>query len=277
MSLGITLKTLRQRRHLTQVQVATGLCAQSMLSAIEHDRYLPNAKLLLGLCDRLDLSLNTLSLATDFAISDQSRLNGQLQALCNQHAYRELADLLARPATLAAITTDEQTQAYYYYLGVAQLHTMARLDAAEYSLRFAAQMAPARKPVLLTRLAWATLAIVHLELGRPTSAHALMTRAQTGLDRVPYEENCQVIYYLLALGTFLHHDLPAATAAVKTTITYITAHHSAYMLANCYRLLAEIAVQQGAPAQAATATRQQRFLSELFHEPVPTTFPLSES
>jgi len=272
MSLGTTLKQVRQHQHRSQKTVAAGICAQSMLSAIENDRYTPNAKLLLALCHRLDISLDEISLATDFAISGDEQLNAHMQRLCNQHRYQELADFLTAPSTQDAVTTAQQTQAYYYYLGVAQLHIDPTLTAAEQNLQFAATMTEERTPTTLTRLALTSLATVHAKQRRPASAAQLITQALANLDQSPYEENNNILFYLAALTAYFLQDAAVATERLLAGITYITDHDSHYMLANSYRLLAELAERAGHANDAEAARQKQQFLSDLFHEKVPEKF-----
>lgn len=272
MSLGTTLKQARKRQGLSQATVATGICAQSMLSAIENDRYTPNAKLLVALCRRLAISLDQISLASDFAISGDDALNTRMQVLCNQHRYRDLRDFLLAPSTLAAVTTDAQTQAYYYYLGVAQLHGDAGLTAAQQNLQFAADMAVSRQPTTLTRLALASLATVKAQQHLPHSAQQLTAQALAQLDQMPYEENQNILFYLAALTAYWLQEPELATDRLLRGIRFITDHQSHYMLANCYRLIAEIAQRAGRALDAAEARQKQRFLSTLFHEAVPEKF-----
>lgn len=272
MSLGQTLKQVRQQQQRSQKDIAAGICAQSMLSAIEIDRYTPNAKLLVALCHRLDISLDEISLATDFAISGDDQLNAHMQKLCNQHHYQDLRDFLLAPATLAAVTTAQQTQAYYYYLGVAQLHVATQLAEAEQNLQFAMTMAEERTPTTLTRLATASLATVKAQQQQPHRATQLIDQALKQLDQGPYEENRNIIFYLAALTAYFLHDSQLATSRLLTGITYITDHDSHYMLANSYRLLAEIAEQAGRENDAEAARQKQRFLTDLFHEKVPEKF-----
>jgi len=272
MSLGTTLRATRQAQGLSQKQTASGLCAQSMLSAIEHDRYVPNARLLLQLCHRLAISLDTVSLAKNFNISASTSLNHTMQLLCNQHHYQDLKTFLLSNQTLVNVTTAHQTQAYYYYLGVARLHVDANLDAAQQALSFATTMVEERQPTVLTRLARATLAIVVTKRGQEKRATALMDQALSHIDTLNYQENCNVIFYLAALQHSLRRDFNRATTATLAAITYITDHDSHYMLANCYRLLAEIASREGHTTDAETAQRKQLFLTALFHEVVPRHF-----
>lgn len=272
MSLGTTLKRVRKQQGRSQKDVATGICAQSMLSAIENDRYTPNAKLLVALCRRLAISLDEISLATDFAISGDDDLNTRMQALCNQHRYQELRDFLSAPETIAAVTTAQQTQAYYYYLGVAQLHVDAKLDDAKQNLQFAMTMTEERMPTMLTRLAMASLATVQAKQGLRHSATQLSDQALAAIEQAPYEENSNIIFYLAALTAYFLQDATLATQQLLAGIDYITARNSHYMLANSYRLLAKIADRAGRENEATDARQKQQFLTDLFHEQVPKKF-----
>ncbi|WP_367294998.1 helix-turn-helix domain-containing protein [Levilactobacillus yonginensis] len=272
MSLGTTLKQVRQQQHRSQKNIATGICAQSMLSAIENDHYTPNAKLLLALCHRLGISLDEISLATDFAISGDDALNTRMQELCNQHRYQELHDFLTDSITLAAVTTGEQTQAYYYYLGVAELHIDAQLTHAAQNLKFAAAMAEDHTATTLTRLATASLATVLAKQRQSGQVAQLIDQALVNLDQRPYEENQNIIFYLAALAAYFLGKPQVASQRLLTGISFTTEHQSHYMLANYYRLLAEIANQAGKANKAEDARQKQQFLTELFHEKVPEKF-----
>lgn len=272
MSLGTTLKQVRQQQGRSQKDVAAGICAQSMLSAIENDHYTPNARLLLALCQRLAISLDEISLANDFAISGDDTLNAHMQQLCDQHRYQALNAFLQLPSTLAAVTTDQQTQAYYYYLGVAQIHLAEHRGEAEQNLRFATNLGTNKIPTTLTRLALASLATVKAQQHHDHDAIRLVTAALTGLTAITYEENTNIIFYLAALTAYFLHDGQLATQRLLTGIAYITDHNSHYMLANSYRLLAEIAEQAGRANEAQVAQQKQQFLTDLFHEKVPDQF-----
>lgn len=93
-NLGTVLKELRKKRGMTQKQLAEGICAQSMLSAIENDVYIPNAILLVNLAKRLKVDLNEISLATNFEISANEEFNQNVNKLCNSHQYIELLEFL---------------------------------------------------------------------------------------------------------------------------------------------------------------------------------------
>jgi len=141
MQLGITLKTIRKQQGLSQKEVCRGICAQSMLSAIENNQYTPNAELLIQLCKRLSISLSVFSLADNFDISSNDQFNHTVDELCNHHEYVKLKSFLLSQSTLNHIETSEQTQAYYYYLGVSQFHTDRDLNDAHNNLRMSVNIA----------------------------------------------------------------------------------------------------------------------------------------
>ncbi|MFC6275278.1 helix-turn-helix transcriptional regulator [Levilactobacillus tangyuanensis] len=266
-SLGRALRQARHDAHLTQAATAEGICAQSMLSAIENGQYIPNSEILIQLCRRLQISLTAISLADNFAISDQVAINQELDRLCNQHAYRTLNDYLLSAPVLAAITTDHQTQAYYYYLGITEYQLNHDLDAAQRDFQLA--LSSAGGPVTtLTRLIHAANGLADATAGRPEAAKSAFKVAMHDLDQAPYEPDQNSLFYLAALADYQLDQLVAATARLQDGLRFITVHDSHYMLANCYHLLAVISAESDQQNQSAEATQFATMLTALFHEKV---------
>lgn len=269
MSLGSTIKSARLEQQKSQKQIAFGICSQSMLSAIENDHYLPNAKLMLALCQRLKIDLNQLCLAANFAISDQDTVNTTISDLCNHHLYQVLKTFLQQPQTLAAIETDAQTQAYYYYLGIAEFQTASSLISAHQNLKLAVNLIPPIQQLsALSRLCLVSLALILVRDNQHQSVTDLIRRALTGIKEAPLEADLNVVFYLAALINFDLGKYQVATDYLGTGIKFATAHDSHYMLANDYRLLAEIAAVQGQRHEQLMDLDHQKFLVSLFHEKV---------
>ena len=102
-TLGSILKRARMARHLTQQVVADDICSQPMLSAIENGRYTPNADLLIALCQRLGIDLNSLQLADNYAVGTATQFNQTVEKLCNQHQYTDLLKFLKQDDVISAI------------------------------------------------------------------------------------------------------------------------------------------------------------------------------
>lgn len=157
-TLGSILKRARMARHLTQQAVADDICSQPMLSAIENGRYTPNADLLIALCQRLGIDLNSLQLADNYAVGTATQFNQTVEKLCNQHQYTDLLKFLKQDDVISAIQSDTQTQAYYYYLSVATFQASDSPDLAQIKqiLKLALASAPESQSIL-TRLIQVTL------------------------------------------------------------------------------------------------------------------------
>lgn len=273
MQLGITLKTIRKQQGLSQKEVCRGICAQSMLSAIENNQYTPNAELLIQLCKRLSISLSVFSLADNFDISSNDQFNHTVDELCNHHEYVKLKSFLLSQSTLNHIETSEQTQAYYYYLGVSQFHTDRDLNDAHNNLRMSVNIAEEKKSLsTLTRLGLISLAVITCRYRQLAMTTKLINQAMQNIDTAHYEPNLNIIFYLAAFIAYESTEDTLALSRAQNAIDYISKHDSHYMLANCYHLVAQIAKQQNDVDRALEASQRQKFLQDLFHEHVDNQF-----
>ncbi len=273
MKLGAILKQVRNQQGLSQKELSEGVCSQSMLSAIENNQYTPNAELLIKLCQRLGISLSEFSLADNFAVTANANFNQTVDELCNSHRYFELKNFLLDNSTINQIKTSSQTQAYYYYLGVAQLHTDDNLDEARQNLTLSINSAEKKKLSTLSRLGIISLAYVHTKYNQTDSASGLIEQAMADLPDAIYEPNLNVVVYLAALISYeMKENVSLTIQKIDNAIDYISNHDSHYMLANCYRLVAQIAQEQGNAERELEATKRQEFLSELFHEKINDDF-----
>ncbi|GHP13311.1 transcriptional regulator [Lentilactobacillus fungorum] len=265
-SLGAILKITRKQQQLTQKQLAAGICSQSMLSAIEKDQYTPNAQILIALCKRLDISLETISLSQNYAVSDHNRFNETVDRLCNQHEYQQLNDFLQTDEVLAHIESDQQMQAYYYYLGVSTLHTSNDPAAAVAMLKLSLASVSDTNRSTLTRLGQASLAFIEAKLGHSQAAQRLVEKALTAMPTTKYEENCNILFYLAALANFELKQYQLTARWLIKGISFAADHNSHYMLANMYHLLARTAEVEEKLDLKDEATQREKIFAELFHE-----------
>ncbi len=268
-TIGIILKKHRKALKLTQTQVCEGICAQSMLSAIEHDHYIPNAQLLIALCRQLEISLDALSLANNYAISDKPSFNQQMISLCNHHQYQQLLDFLSDDTVSDTVATDAQTQSYYYYLAVAQLQSTDQPDlnlVHQFLQLSLASATPAQQS--LTRLTQATLAYLAAKSGKENEVDNQVKLALANIEEGPFDENLNIVFYLTALANYFLGKNQASVHLVTQGIDFITKHDSHYMLANCYYLIALIAESLGDTEKSSQSESRSDFLSTLFNEKV---------
>lgn len=242
-----------------------------MLSEIENGRYVPNAMILLALSKRLGISLDELSLASDYAVGSSQALNERMAVLCRNHEYRKLLRFLESRTVVDAVGTPAQTQSYFYYLGIAHYQTHQGVHVARQAFDMSLASSPVKRHTdALSRLTASAISVMEAAEGRATSARDVARTATAGLDSMPFEENANVIVYLHAYVEYLLGDMLSAAGLASEAIGFITRHDSHYMLANCYALAAQIALvmHDDADADAEQSRHNAEFLAGLFGEKV---------
>lgn len=168
---------------------------------------------------------------------------------------------------LNAIQTDEQTQAYYYYLGISQFQLDVGSDEAIENFKIALSAATTtQNSRVLSRLCHASLSLIYAKRHFERASHAEVTASLENLAEDNYRENTNIIFYLASLGDYYLGDLLAAAAHIEHGIKYATNHNSHYMLANMYYLLAVISQESGQTSQQQMANQRGQVLADVFDE-----------
>lgn len=267
--LGEVLKQVRLSQHLTQHQLAENICTQSIISAIEHSHYTPNAQLMITLWQRLAIHTGQFCLATYFDISDNLKINRYVTQRFRQYDYYALHQFLICDDTVQNIQSARQLQAYYYYLGLIELQigTDSHYVAQNFYLSLA--NAPHTRDLLtLTRLTHSTLAWLYAKDGLQQKARHQIKIALSNLVDNRYDENQNICFYLAALSHFQFHDLIGSMQFLNLGVHFSVANHSNYLFANYYYLIAQLARAQQQDQLKIETLHHQQFLTELFKESV---------
>lgn len=240
-NLGDILKETRQQRQLSQLETSEDICSQSTLSEIEHNKYIPNTKLLINLCERLSIAFDDLTLASNFKISKEKYFNQKVNYFYKKHDFRQLQSFLNRPTVTETVKTGKQTQAYYFYLALCSLKLERKFDTPKEFLKLSlASASHSRKPTTLTRLGNIALAYVYAQQGFKTFALYQIHLAFDDLLSVEYEENLNLILYVAALSYFQLSKFDLALQTIQQGINFIRQHDSHFMLLNSLYLMANI-------------------------------------
>ncbi|WP_125605364.1 helix-turn-helix transcriptional regulator [Lapidilactobacillus bayanensis] len=267
-AIGNLIKEARKEMGLTQLEASQGICSQAMLSSIERAKYIPNAQLLMLLCQRLQLDLNDISLATNYHVSHQKVINETLNRLCQTHQYSQLRSFLERSSTITNIGVAVQEQAYDYYLGVAQVNT-GDLKQGIQSLKLAVADQKRKQSLsALSRLCLIALAYAYSQNKQFKQAAEYCQLAEYQISAAFYEENLNIIGYLAALIAYEQQHYLDVVKIVTANINYISEHNSHYMLANCYYLLVKAADKSHQANLIDEAQTRQQVFADLFSEQI---------
>ncbi|WP_367296231.1 helix-turn-helix domain-containing protein [Levilactobacillus yonginensis] len=112
MNIDIFIET-RKRLHLSQDQLANGICTQATLSKFERNGKVPSLKILLQLCDRLELTLNDLFPLNhdEDSVRSQALEQAEFQLLIGE--YKEAAASLKKLGNPETGTLTFQMRFYF--------------------------------------------------------------------------------------------------------------------------------------------------------------------
>jgi len=260
--LGQTLRQARKAQHFTQKQLATGICAQSLISAIELGQYLPNAMVFAQLCQRLGLSMDQAVLAHYPQIAEQVVFNRQVEALCNQHAYADLADYLDEFERTMTALTDHDLAIFYYYRAVASYQGRHAVIDAQRDLKLS--LALVGRQDSLRPLILSAAGVFESQVGQLKSAQQWFDSAQQLVKKLPYDENFNCVAYQMGLCQFKAGQFARAAQTLQAGVTAITAQQSHYLLADTLVLMAACLDQLGDSGAAQTAQAEGQLLADLF-------------
>jgi tetratricopeptide (TPR) repeat protein len=141
LSLGKRIRELRLQKHLTQIDLAKGLCTPSMISQIESDRARPSYKMLYSLSERLDVPLKKLLVDVDMNLEFISTYK-MARAMVSGKEYASAIPLLKE--LLDTPRTQISSMDILFELGECFLHT-GQLDEAEKHFAQAQELALLRQ------------------------------------------------------------------------------------------------------------------------------------
>lgn len=135
---GNIIRQLRKKQHLTQYDLAKGICSQSMLSRIENNEQIPNIVILQQVCEKLDIEVQQLINEERHIRDDSFSFICKLKTLFFSRKYQELLNLIETcPINRNKLEGQEKQMFYYlyaqslYYLGEDNFKILEILERAE--------------------------------------------------------------------------------------------------------------------------------------------------
>ncbi|WP_125711562.1 DUF2225 domain-containing protein [Companilactobacillus kedongensis] len=213
--------------------------------------------------------MDQLSLDSNYQMSSIKDFNKQIDSLCNNHDYAKLKDFLLSEKTIENISTDRQTQAYYYYLGVAYLQTDNNLDQAEYNFKLAFSSHDNSNVLnTLDRLILISMAAIYAKKNNEKKTLDYITQAFDKFTSTKFETNQIALFYLTAYANLILEKNLDAINWVNQGIDFAAKNDSHYMLANLYYLLAQLLNKTDKSNLALDPHNRAKIFTDLFNEKI---------
>lgn len=238
--IGALVRKKRKEKGLTQAQLASGICAQSMISSIEKGEYLPNAAIFLQLCARLEISIDEEFLHENLRESPK-KFSQIAFEMCKQHDYAGMLKYLDRKEVINSLNQDADFQVYYYYYACGIFRVSQDLNQTTRYVKMAlAYTMPAKikhpKTEVEILLVNALALLQHLQ-NNHEKAQDLFEIVNQALERMENpRENLNVVDY--QYGNFLYNQgkTREAIAVLQQGFLKLKQNQSYFMLAE-YALL----------------------------------------
>lgn len=251
MSLGRTIRTLRQRRGMSQSELAEGICTQSEISRIENDLVLPQLNTLKKIAARLGVTLYELSEGSEESSQRLETLR-RIHRYIRQQKWQELLTLLDEEEQTAA------SREPFFRATLNWARAVAVMEAEDKPHRAISLLHN-----LLHKMVPLTMALqgqVEMTLGdallrtaQPEEARHILELAFQRMESAPsqYEPWVPVrTAYLLSLAHWQLNQAPKSLYWVETALELADAHDLRYLVGHAHLQAAIILAHTGRPSDA---------------------------
>lgn len=239
----------RKEKGYSQKELAQGICTQATLSRLENNGQIPTLKILIQLCNRLDLPLGDL-------FPKVGTQNTQLRELLNQgefylitSEYERLQELL-KGLDLAEVASGGLLLQYYYLLGFEMIFQQAAVTDVLFT--FDKLLAEEHKhPQEIYQLLGCTgIGLVYLREGELEKAEYYFNQVLARVYQYPtntIEEVWKVLTIVFHCGLFYgeQKDYESSDGLFRYVFSLCAKNHVTYYLARAVFQLAQNALQAG--------------------------------
>lgn len=253
MNIDIFIET-RKRLHLSQDQLAQGICTQATLSKFERNGKVPSLKILLQLCDRLELTLNDLFPLNhdEDSVRSQALEQAEFQLLVGEYdAAQASLDKLGDPAN----GTLNFQMRYYFIRGYVTALNGGAIADALYDFSQILNRLDEGHHSMYSLLAYTGMGVAYNQDGDHIRAEFYFNKVAGEIHNLTFKNNhsiwrsLNIIYYT---GQFYGQtgDLQASDKLLNYGVDVCARYHVTYYLAKILYQRARNAQQQaGDPAQ----------------------------
>lgn len=239
----------RKEKGYSQKELAQGICTQATLSRLENNGQIPTLKILIQLCNRLELPLGEL-------FPKVGTQNTQLRELLNQgefylitSEYESLRTLLEQ-LDLVEVTQAGLLLQYYYLLGFEMIFRQAPVTDVLFTFDKLLAEEHQHPQEIYQLLGYTGIGLVYLREGDLTKAEYYFNQVLERVYQYPtntIEEVWKVLNMVFHCGLFYgeQKDYESSDGLFQYVFSLCAKNHVTYYLARAVFQLAQNALQAG--------------------------------
>lgn len=233
----------RKNLGLSQKELSNGICTQATLSKFENNGKIPSLKILIQLCNRLDLSLDSIIGVSD--TNSQKVIKEMNQAEFNLiiQEYEDARNIIKSidPKTLA---DDKDALMQYYYLkGYLNILDDGDLFDAVFDFNRILSELDTHGETIFTFLAFVGMGMVYAKQGDDTKSEYYFSKVFNDIYTMSIDDVNKIwryinIIFYCAIYYSERNDLEAANTLLKYGVRICSENHVTYYIARIYAQLA---------------------------------------
>ncbi|MGY3766677.1 helix-turn-helix domain-containing protein [Vagococcus vulneris] len=251
----------RRKNGLSQIELAEGICTQATLSRFENNGQVPSLKILLKLCERLNISLGELFPKVGIQYDDVNRIMERAEFLLITSEFDESERLLD---TLNLKDIDEMSilLRYYYLRGFVMVFKNYPITEVLFNFDQILFGELDEEGELFRLLAYTGIGMVFAREDDVDKAEFYFNKVLENIYRYPIkdvEDTWRVLNIVYQSGEFYAciNELDVSNVLLEYAITICSDNHVTYYLARAAFQLAKNAIQQEKPKE---------YILELIHD-----------
>jgi len=233
----------RKSLGLSQKELSNGICTQATLSKFENNGKIPSLKILIQLCNRLDLSLDSIIGVTDS--NSQKVIKEMNQAEFNLiiQEYADSREIIKKinPDTLA---DDKDALMQYYYLrGYLNVLDDGDLFDAVFDFNRILSELDAHGETIFTFLSFVGMGMVYAKQGDDSKSEYYFSKVFNNIYTMSIDDVTKIwryinIIFYCAIYYSERSELETANALLQYAVKICSENHVTYYIARVYAQLA---------------------------------------
>jgi transcriptional regulator with XRE-family HTH domain len=241
----------RKALNLSQVDLAEGICTQATLSRFENNGQVPNLKILIKLCNRLNLPLGELFPKVGVQYTETTEKMNKAEFFLITREYDQAADLLQS----IAVTEIEETKLalrFHYLNGFIMIAQHVPVTDILFTFDQILLADDANEAEIFRLLAYTGIGMVYSREGNPEKAEFYFNKVLEKIYAYPIttmEDVWRVLNIVFQSGTFYSviNEIELSNALLSYAISICSDNHVTYYLARAAIQLAKNAIIQKEP------------------------------
>lgn len=238
----------RKSKGLSQSELADGICTQATLSRFENNNQVPNLKILLKLCQRIDLSLGDLFPKVSIQVSKDIEIMNEAEFNLITSCYAKSLDLL-EGINIDAIEDVQLRSRYYYIKAYSLIFTGSPLSDVLFNFDQVLFNDAEDHIEIYSLLSYAGIGMVNAREQEQEKAEFYFGKVLQRIYAYPIkstEDTWRVLNIVYHSGEFYSNsdELVLANALLDYAITICMDNHVTYYLARATYQLAINAINQ---------------------------------